>query len=93
MSNPRAHESTPLLEREAPASRDGSGPASRAMAFRVATITSFVAGVLTLMLAAVCMVLVSRAPVEYTPPYQIYYTFAPVIGFVSEPCRPSGPPP
>jgi hypothetical protein len=30
----------------------------------------------------VCMILLSGAPSMYNPPYEVYYTFAPVAGFV-----------
>jgi hypothetical protein len=36
----------------------------------------------------VCMILFTGAPSNYNPPYEIYYTFAPIAGFVSTARRP-----
>lgn len=88
MSHQPATESTPLLDAEAPTPGVSNGPGNRALAFRIATAASLVTGVLTLIFLATCMILLSGAPPTYYPPYQIYYTFASVAGFVSSaaPC-------
>ena len=83
MSNPSATEATPLLDREVPSAGVKSGFASRALVFRITTAVALVAGILTLIFLVVCMILFSGAPPTYYPPYNIYYSFAPVAGFVS----------
>jgi hypothetical protein len=85
MSNRSATEATPLLDPEVsePGASSSPGVANRARAFRLATTASLVTGILTLILLAVCMVLMTGAPRNYNPPYEIYYTFAPVAGSVS----------
>ena len=83
MSNQSATEATPLLDPEVPGPGVSNGLANRALAFRIATTASLVTGVLTLIFLTVCMLLLSGAPPTYYPPYEIYYTFAPVAGFVS----------
>ncbi len=84
MSGQSATETTPLLEAEVPSPGGaGNGLAKRAVAFRIATTVSLVTGVLTLIFVVVSMALLAGAPPTYNTPYQIYYTFAPVAGFVS----------
>ncbi len=82
MSDQPVAETTPLLDPEVRSPGGSNGLANRAWAFRIATTASLIAGVLTLILLAVCMGLLSRSPPTYSTPYEIYYTFAPIAGFV-----------
>lgn len=89
MSDQSNSETTPLLASEPASPRvGGPGLAGRQAAFRIATTASLVTGVLTLIFLVACMVLFSGAPPTYSPPYEVYYTFAPVAAFVSD----GGPP-
>ena len=82
MSNRSATENTPLLEPEVASPGVGNRLANRAVAFRIVTTASLVAGVLTLIFLVVCVGLLSRAPQMYYPPYPMYYNFAPAAGSV-----------
>ena len=83
MSDRQSSETTPLLERNASSPADSATFKRRQLAFRVATVVSFVTSILTVISVVVCMWQLSKAPSNYYAPWEMSNTFAPVAGFVS----------
>ncbi|KAH8881803.1 hypothetical protein GQ53DRAFT_832105 [Thozetella sp. PMI_491] len=81
MSDQRTTESTPLLSRDVPSLSEDKGLARRATAFRIATMTSCVTSVLTVIFAITTVALVAAGPPDYYPPSELYYSAAPIAGF------------
>jgi hypothetical protein len=74
-------ERAPLLPQQAHETSPAASGDPRPIWF--ATTTSVAAGLLTLIFLVASMVLMSSAPSQYYPPYELYYSFAPIAGFVS----------
>ncbi|KAB5566067.1 hypothetical protein GE09DRAFT_1283938 [Coniochaeta sp. 2T2.1] len=76
MSDSRA-ERAPLLGM---ARHHDTPPDSFRRAFFLATAASLVAGALTIVLLITTMIIMSNRPRDYYPPYEVYYSFAPIAG-------------
>ncbi|KAB5542784.1 hypothetical protein GE09DRAFT_226265 [Coniochaeta sp. 2T2.1] len=76
MSDSRA-ETAPLLGM---ARHHDTPPDSSRRAFFLATVASLVAGALTIVLLIITMIIMSNRPRDYYPPYEVYYSFAPIAG-------------
>lgn len=77
----RQSETAPLLPHNVYNDELATPNNSRLM--RLATVMSLVTGLLTLAFLVASMGIMSRAPSQYYPPYELYYSFAPIAGFVS----------
>lgn len=92
MSEPRnndnVNETSPLLHNpDREEAQIGPAPVKDAWqrVFILATITSVASGVLTIVFLIASSIVLTGQPDDYHPPFDLYYYFAPIAGFVSYP--------